>query len=116
MKKNLIADKTFDFALQIIDLTFKLKEQKEFIISTQLLKSGTSIGANVEESIAAQSTRDFIAKLSISAKEARETRYWLRLLQKSNLTSLDVEYHLDEIEQIIKILTKIILTTQSKNQ
>ena len=110
MKKNLIADKTFDFALQIIDLTFKLKEQKEFIISTQLLKSGTSIGANVEESIAAQSTRDFIAKLSISAKEARETRYWLRLLQKSNLTSLDVEYHLDEIEQIIKILTKIILT------
>ena len=116
MKKNLIADKTFDFALKIIDLSFKLKEEKEFIISNQILKSGTSIGANVEESIAAQSKKDFVAKLSISAKEARETRYWLRLLQKSNLTKLDVEYHLDEIEQIIKILTKIILTTKSNNQ
>lgn len=115
MKRNIIAEKTFDFALKIIDLYVKLIKENEYVLSKQLLKSGTSIGANVEESIAAQSTKDFINKLSISAKEARETRYWLRLLDKSKLTQINVNEHLSDVEEIIKILTKIIKTSQEKN-
>ena len=83
---NLIADKTFDFALQIISFYIQLKSENEFILSKQLLRAGTSIGANVEEAIAAQSKKDFINKMSIASKEARETKYWLRLLDKSELT------------------------------
>ncbi len=74
MKENLIATKTFDFALSIIDLFIQLKKENEFIISKQIIRSGTSIGANVEEAIAAQSKKDFINKLSIASKEARETK------------------------------------------
>jgi len=74
-KENIIIDKTFNFSLSIISLFKKLQEDKEFIISKQLLKSGTSIGANVEEATAAQSKRDFINKMSIASKEARETKY-----------------------------------------
>ncbi len=112
MKENLIANKTFDFALTIIDLFIQLKKENEFIISKQLLKSGTSIGANIEEAIAAQSKKDFISKLSIASKEARETKYWLKLLQKSKLTQISVDTYLTEIEHIINILTKIIKTSQ----
>lgn len=115
MKQNLIQDKTFQFALDIINFYILLKQENEFVISKQLLKSGTSIGANVEEAIAAQSRKDFINKLSIASKEARETKYWLRLLNKSNLTSLDTEHLLKEIENIINITSKIIITTKSKN-
>ena len=71
MKDNLIANKTFDFALTIIELYMQLKKENEFIISKQIIRSGTSIGANVEEAIAAQSKKDFISKLSIASKEAR---------------------------------------------
>jgi four helix bundle protein len=113
MKENLIADKTFDFALSIIDLYIKLKKEKEFIISKQVVRSGTSIGANVEESIAAQSKKDFINKLTIALKEARETKYWLRILDKSELTKINVESYLIEINHIINILTKIIKTSQT---
>jgi four helix bundle protein len=93
-----------------------LKSENEFILSKQLLKSATSIGANVEESIAAQSKNDFINKLSIANKEARETRYWLRLYEKSNLTSISMTEYLDDIEHIINILTKIIKTSKESNQ
>jgi four helix bundle protein len=75
MKENLIATKTFDFALTVIELFIQLKKENEFIISKQIIRSGTSIGANVEEAIAAQSKKDFINKLSIASKEARETKY-----------------------------------------
>ncbi len=78
------------FSLQIIDLFKKMQVDKEYIISKQVLRSGTSIGANVEEAIAGISRKDFIAKLSISAKEARETKYWLRLIQKSKIVEIDV--------------------------
>lgn len=115
IKRNIIAEKSFDFALEIIDLYILLSKENEYIISKQVLKSGTSIEANVEESIAAQSSKDFVSKLSIAAKEARETRYWLKLLNKSKLTEINVDNHLKDIEEIIKILTKIIKTTQSKN-
>jgi four helix bundle protein len=76
------------------------------------LRSGTSIGANVEEATAAISKKDFTAKMSISSKEARETRYWLRLLDKSKLVNLDFTKQLNEVEQLINILTAIVKTAQ----
>jgi len=112
LKDNIIAIKTFDFALSIINLFIQLKKENEFIISKQILRSATSIGANVEEAIAAQSKRDFINKMAIASKEARETKYWLRLLDKSELTSISVSNYLIEIEHIINIITKIIKTSQ----
>jgi len=111
-RENIILDKSFAFALDTIGLYKKLVGQKEFIISKQLLKCGTSIGANVNESIAAQSKKDFISKMSIAAKEARETKYWLQLLQESQLVSTDYNKYLLKIEEIIKILTSIIKTAQ----
>jgi four helix bundle protein len=112
MKENIIDIKTFDFALSIIKLFIELKKENEFIISKQIMRSGTSIGANVEEAIAAQSKKDFINKLSIASKEARETKYWLKLLDKSDLTKISVDTYLIEIEHIINIITKIIKTSQ----
>ena len=112
MKENVIVTKTFDFALSIVNLFVQLKKENEFIISKQILRSATSVGANVEEAIAAQSRKDFIHKMSIASKEARETKYWLRLLDKSNLTSISMSNYLIEIEHILNIITKIIKTSQ----
>ena len=78
-----------------------------------MLRSGTSIEANVEEAIAAQSKKDFIAKMSISSKEARETKYWLRLLNESKYINIDYLEYLKDIEEIINILTAIVKTSQS---
>jgi len=114
MKENLVQDKSFLFALEIIKLYRQLVAEKEYVISKQLLKSGTSIGANVEEAIAAQSKKDFLSKMSIASKEARETKYWLRLLHKSDLTAIQVDNHMKEIESIINILTKIAMTTSER--
>lgn len=116
MKHNEILELSFEFALNIIDLTKYLKNQKEFVLSNQLLKSGTSIGANVTEAQAAQSTKDFIAKLSIAAKEARESDYWLRLLDKSGyLNGYSNSNNLfDQNQSIIKLLTSIVKTTKEK--
>ena len=79
-KENLILNKTFEFSLDIIELYKVLRENNEFVISKQLLRSATSIGANAEEGSAAQTKKDFITKMSIASKEARESRYWLRLI------------------------------------
>jgi four helix bundle protein len=114
IKENLIQTKSFEFALKIIDLYKSLLEQKEYILSKQLLRSGTSIGANVEEAIAAQSKKDFISKINIALKETRQTRYWLMLLDKSQLVKIQVKDYLDEILSIINILTKIIKTSMGK--
>ena len=79
--KNVLLEKSFDFAVRIIKLAKFLQiEYKEFVLSKQILRSGTSIGANVNEAQAAQSKKDFISKLAISSKQARETKYWLDLL------------------------------------
>lgn len=110
--ENSILEMSFNFSLQIIELYKLLIQNKEFVISTQILKSGTSIGANVEEAIAAQSRKDFISKMSIASKESRETRYWLRLLDKSRLVDIDYSSYLNSAEHIINILTKIVKTTQ----
>lgn len=118
LDENLIMNKSYNFALIIIELyKFLSKEKKEFVLSKQLLRCGTSIGANIQEAQAAISKKDFIAKMSISAKEALETRYWLNLLIDSNYISKEKEKTqrlLDEIESIIKILTKIIKTSQKE--
>jgi four helix bundle protein len=82
------------------------------VISKQLLRSGTSIGANVEEANAAQTKKDFITKMSIASKEARETKYWLRLLDKSQIINLDFSPYLSSVEDIMNILTKIVKTSQ----
>ena len=83
-KDNIILDKSFDFALHIIELYKQMTAQHEYVLSKQLLRSATSIGANVEEATAAISKKDFAAKMSIASKEARETRYWLRLIDKTS--------------------------------
>ncbi len=109
---NLIRKKTYDFALEIIKLYKFLTSKNEFVLSKQILRCGTSIGANVEEAQAAQSRKDFMSKLSIASKEARETLYWLRLLNDSKFLD-DYEnksFLFDEINSIINIITKIIKT------
>jgi len=103
--------KSFQFSIDIIKLYKRLREQKEFIISKQILRSGTSIWANIEEAIAGQSKKDFLTKIFIALKEARETKYRLRLLQESDLYKDSVEKNLKDIEIIINILTKITKTT-----
>lgn len=110
---NKILEMSFDFSLQIIELYKILLEKREFVLSKQLLKSGTSIGANVEEATAAQSKNDFISKMAIASKEARETRYWLRLLDQSKLVPLDYSPYLNAIEHIINIITKIVKTASN---
>lgn len=115
MKENIIQDRTYKFALQIIQHYQKMQQQNEFVLSKQLLRAGTSIGANVEEAIAAQSRKDFISKMSISSKEARETNYWLRLLRDSKLCgNIDFTDLIKESEEIIKILTSIVKTAQRR--
>lgn len=113
-KPNIIVDKTFYFSKEIIKLYIGLKDEKVYELASQLLKSGTSIGANVEEAQAAQSKKDFIAKMSISAKEARETRYWLKLINETHISKIDVKSYLVEINEIINILTKIIKSSSDK--
>ncbi|HAH52072.1 MAG: four helix bundle protein [Cytophagales bacterium] len=114
MKDNLIQSKSFEFSLSIISLYKLLQNEREYIVSKQLLRSATSIGANIEEAIGGQSKRDFLAKVSISLKEARETRYWLRLLQESELTQIDVSNYQKEILSIINILSSIVKTTKTR--
>jgi four helix bundle protein len=112
MKNSIVQEKSFQFSLKIISLYKSLLSEKEYIISKQLLRSGTSIGANIEEALAGQSKRDFTAKMSISSKEARETKYWLRLLKESELTNLDVKSLILDIDELIRILTSIVKTSQ----
>ena len=113
MSKNIVKDKSFKFALSVIELYKMLKVEGEFIISKQLLRSGTSIGANIEEGLHGQSKLDFISKLSISLKEACETLYWLELLKVSELTKIDLSNYINDCNEIISILTKILKTSKN---
>lgn len=108
-------EKSFDFALIIIEVYKNLTQNhKEYIMSKQLLRSGTSIGANVNEAIEAQSRADFINKLSITLKEARETEYWIRLLMASSY--LDHKHPIyEKAQELIRILTAIIKTTKGES-
>jgi four helix bundle protein len=110
-KENIVLDITFDFALQIIIYCELLEEKRRFVISHQLLKSGTSIGANIREAQSAESKTDFIHKMKISSKEAEETEYWL-LLCKHSKSYPSPDQLLDKIIVIKKILSKIIATSK----
>ena len=115
MKTSIIQQKTYDFASRIVKAyKFLVAEQKEYVLSKQLLRSGTSIGANVEEALAASSTADFIHKLNITAKEARETSYWLRLLHDNDyLPETAFESIHAHNAEIMKIFSSILLTTKT---
>ena len=111
-----IDERTFEFSLLIIDVYKFLISKKEYILSKQLLKSGTSIGANVHEAQAAQSKKDFVSKMTIASKEARETDYWLRLLDKSGYLSNFVKKEIlfSEILALVNIITRIVKTSKER--
>jgi len=114
-KESIIASKAYSFALEIIVLYKKLVADKEFVLSKQILRSGTSIGANINEALSAQSKRDFVHKLSISLKETRETIYWLNLLKDSNYINQEYFINLStKSKELMKILSSIILTIKQK--
>ena len=112
-RENIIVERSFAFALRIIEVYKGLSAEREFVLSKQLLRSGTSIGANVMEATAAVSKREFAQKMAIASKEARETRYWLELLTRSVLTQQNLTNELHEINQLINILTAIVKTAQA---
>ncbi|MBD3842439.1 MAG: four helix bundle protein [Campylobacterales bacterium] len=118
--KVIVLDKSFDFAIRIVNLYRHLcNDKKEFILSKQLLRSGTSIGANVNEAQAGQSKVDFISKMSIASKEAREAKYWIELLIKTdylNIEEVHVKSLLEEINELIKIITSIVKTSKENNR
>ncbi len=114
--KNVIEEKSFKFAIRIVNLYRYLTEnKKEYILSKQLLRCGTSIGANVSEAERGQSKADFYAKMNIALKEANETEYWLRLLQATDYLN-DTEYDsiLKDINEIISILVAITKTAKTE--
>lgn len=112
-KKNIIKDKSFAFAVRIVNLYKLLCERKEYVLSKQLLRSGTSIGALLRESEHAQSTADFVNKLSIALKEANESEYWIMLLKETQYISpTEYESIIHDCQEIIKILISIIKTTK----
>ncbi|MDR2206169.1 MAG: four helix bundle protein [Flavobacteriaceae bacterium] len=113
---NIIQQKSFAFAVRIINVyKYLISEKKEFVLSKQVLRSGTSIGANIEESIGGQSDKDFLSKLSIAYKEARETAYWLRLLLATDyLNQEQADSLLNDAEEICKIIGKIQITIKNK--
>lgn len=106
---NPIRDKSFAFALKIVECNKTLRrENREYILSKQLLRSGTSIGANIEEALGGQSRKDFYSKLTIAYKEARETHYWLKILMVSNYLKLENGMPLlDDVTELLKILGSI---------
>lgn len=116
-KNNVIQEKTYAFAIRIVRLHgYLVNNKKEFILSKQLLRCGTSIGANVEEAIGSQSEEDFFFKMTIAYKEARETHYWIRLLTDTNyLNKEESKSLLNDINEILKIIGSI-QNTVKRNQ
>ena len=115
MKDNVVKDKSLEFAVRIVNLyKFLVNEQKEFVMSKQILRSGTSIGANIREAEQAQSRADFINKLNIALKEANETEYWLELLIRTEyITREQYESIKNDSTEINKLLISIIKTTKN---
>ncbi len=116
MEENIIQKKSYIFALRIVNLyKYLTSEKREYVISKQILRSGTSIGANIEEAIGGQSKKDFYAKFTVAYKEARETRYWLKLLHDGNYINNESAYSiLNDCEEICKIIGKIQSTMRNK--
>ena len=110
INRNVVVEKSFEFALKIIELYKKLiYDKKEYVLAKQLLRSGTSIGANIREAVVSQSKKEFVAKMNISLKEAHETDYWLALLTQSGFIT-EPQSLQSEIKELIKLLTSIIKT------
>ncbi len=115
VKENVIVTKSYAFAIEIIKLYRELVEQKEYLLSNQMLRSGTSVGANIHECIAGESKKDFIHKLSIALKETRETSFWLKLLKDSDYISSErFDPLMNSCIELTKILNSIILTTKQR--
>jgi len=116
MKENLLLSKSYKFALRIVKLSqYLIGEKKEFILSKQVLRSGTSVGANIEEAHQGESKADFIHKLAIANKEAFETHYWLRLLRDSDLLETKIANSLlADCDELQKILISSIKTAKGK--
>ncbi|WP_369426505.1 four helix bundle protein [Profundicola chukchiensis] len=113
--KNVLRDKSYKFALEIVVITKALQERNEFVLSRQLMRSGTSIGANIRESEYAQSKKDFINKLSVALKEANESAYWLDLLKDSNYITDEKHQNLiSQNNELIAMLISSIKTTKSR--
>ena len=115
-QENIIQIKSYEFSIKVVNLyRFLSEEKREYVLSKQLLRSGTSIGANVEEGIGGQSAKDFFAKLNIAYKEARESHYWLRLLKDTGYLEVDkaIEY-LNDCEELLRIIGSIIKTMRAK--
>lgn len=117
MQHSIIKDKSYKFAIRIINLYRHLTEnKKEFVLSKQVLRSGTSIGANIEESLGGQSNKDFFSKLTIAYKEARETKYWINLLKDTHyLNNKESESLLNDCEELLKIIGSIQSTLKKKS-
>ncbi len=115
MKENVVLDKSYDFAVRVVKMYQHLSgEKKEFVLSKQILRSGTSIGANVEEANGGSSKKDFLAKMKIAYKEARETSYWLRLLKDTNYIEEAVYRSIhNDCEELLKLLYTIIKGTKT---
>ena len=113
---NIIQKKSYAFALRIVKLYIYLKDEKqEYTLGKQILRSGTSIGANVEEAIGGQSDKDFLAKMSIAYKEARETHYWIRLLHDSNfINPIEKDSLIKDCDELLKIIGSIQNTMKQK--
>ena len=116
MKENIVENKSFNFAIRIVNLyKYLTTEKNEKVLSKQLLKSGTSIGANISEAQRGQTTPDFASKMNIALKEANETLYWIKLLYKTDyLTKEQFDSIYEDIEQIISLLIAICKTTREK--
>lgn len=113
MKKSIVKEKSYAFALNVIQLARVLREQREYELANQVLRAGTSIGANVEEALAGISRPDFIAKMGLASKEARETYYWLRLPRDSKIApSGQITPLLEQAEELLRILSAIVKTSQ----
>jgi len=113
-KPNPVVEKSYAFALRIIKAGKYLQtEKREFVLSRQVVRSGTSIGANIEEATASLSRRDFAARMGVASKEARETRYWLRLLRDSGLMDgMEADLLIDDCSELVKLLTAIVKSAQ----
>ncbi len=117
-KGNVIRDKSFAFALRLVkSYKYLLEEKREYVLSKQLLRAGTSIGANVREAEQAESQADFIHKMAIALKEANEAEYWIELLTHADyLDKKSSDSILADLHEILKLLTSIIKTTKNKNR
>ena len=117
MSDTNVRGKSYQFALMVVRAAQPLHRRREFVLGSQFLRAGTSIGANIEEANAAQTKREFIAKMSIASKEARESRYWIRLLSDSGLLDQAPAKELaDQCDELIRMLTAIVRTSQAREK